>query len=40
LEEARLWLRKAMDLGDENEIRILALDDPDLEPLWTNIGKL
>ena len=40
LEDAREWLRKAMKQGDVNEIRILALDDPDLEPLWTNIGKL
>src|SRR2546425_128141 len=40
LEEAREWLRKAMDLGDEKEIKTRALDDPDLEPLWANIGKL
>ena len=40
LQEAREWLRKAMDLGDENEIKTRALDDPDLEPLWANIGKL
>jgi len=37
LEEAREWLRKAMDLGDEKEIKTRALDDPDLEPLWANI---
>ena len=40
LEEAREWLRKAMDVGDEKEIKTRALDDPDLEPLWANIGKL
>jgi hypothetical protein len=40
LEEARAWLRKAIDLGDEKEIKLRALDDPDLEPLWANIGKL
>lgn len=40
LEEAREWLRKAMDQGDEREITLRALADPDLEPLWANIGKL
>ena len=40
LEEAHAWLRKAMDFGDEKEIKLRALDDPDLEPLWANIGKL
>ena len=40
LKEAREWLRKAMALGDEKEIKLRALDDPDLEPLWANIGKL
>jgi len=29
-----------MDVGDEKEIKTRALDDPDLEPLWANIGKL
>ncbi len=40
LEEAREWLRKAMDVGDEKDIKLRAFDDPDLEPLWANIGKL
>ena len=40
LEEAREWLRKAMELGDEKEIKTRALDDPDLEPLSARIGKL
>jgi len=26
--------------GDEREIKTRALNDPDLEPLWANIGKL
>lgn len=34
-----LRLRKAMDLGNEKEIKTRAPDDPDLEPLWVNIGK-
>jgi hypothetical protein len=40
LAEARAWLRKAIDVGDAKEIKLRALDDPDLEPLWANIGKL
>ncbi len=40
LTEARDWLSKAIELGDEKEIKARALDDPDLEPLWANIGKL
>ena len=40
LEEARAWLRKAMDVGDAKEIKLRGLHDPDLEPLWANIGKL
>ena len=40
LEEAGEWLRKAIDLGDEKEIKTRALDDPDLEPLWANIRRL
>ena len=40
LDEAREWLRKAMDVDDEKEIKTRALDDLDLEPLWANIGKL
>jgi len=27
-------------MGDEREIKTRALNDPDLEPLWANIGKL
>jgi len=27
-------------MGDEREIKTRALNDPDFEPLWANIGKL
>ena len=44
LEEARLWLARAFDMakraGDKKRTRLMALDDPDLEPLWKEIGNL
>ncbi len=40
LQEAKLWLKKAIDLAGKKDIRIMALDDPDLEALWDQIGKL
>lgn len=33
LDEARAWLRKAIEFGGAR-IKLKALDDPDLEPLW------
>lgn len=32
---ARDWFAQALQLGNEKEIKLQALDDPDLEPLWT-----
>jgi tetratricopeptide (TPR) repeat protein len=40
LEEARAWLKRALKLGDKQRIKQMALDDPDLEPLWKEIQKL
>ena len=40
LKEAMLWLVKAIDLAGKKDIRQMALDDPDLEPLWTKIGEI
>jgi tetratricopeptide (TPR) repeat protein len=40
LTEARDWLSKAIELGDKDDTKTRALDDPDLEPLWSSIGKL
>jgi predicted Zn-dependent protease len=39
LDEARTWLRKAIDAGGK-ETKLWALDDPDLEPLWQRVGEL
>jgi tetratricopeptide (TPR) repeat protein len=40
LEEARAWLRRALKLGGKEKVKQMALDDPDLEPLWDEIRKL
>jgi len=37
LEEAMRWLKLAMDLGGKRDLTALALDDPDLKPLWGQI---
>jgi hypothetical protein len=34
------WLSKAFDLSGEEDLRRQALDDPDLEPLWTRIAEI
>jgi hypothetical protein len=31
---------KAIDLQGKKEIRLIALDDPDLEPLWPDISEI
>jgi predicted Zn-dependent protease len=38
--EAREWLAEAFGLGDEREIKSMALKDPDLEPLRTELGEI
>ena len=38
--DAAHWLEKAFALGDSPKVKLMALDDPDLEPLWTNISKI
>jgi Flp pilus assembly protein TadD len=37
LEEARRWLRRFLQLRSKDELRRLALNDPDLRPLWPEI---
>jgi len=37
LEEADTWLKKAMVI-DEQTVKRLAIDDPDLQPLWDSMG--
>ena len=39
LEPAKCWLEKACKLGDPKKIKLTALEDPDLQPLWREIGK-
>lgn len=38
--EAYEWLKIAIDFAGDEEVRLVALKDPDLEPLWANIGKI
>jgi tetratricopeptide (TPR) repeat protein len=40
LEEARAWLKRAIKIGDRHKIKRMALDDPDLRPLWEEIRQL
>lgn len=37
LEQAKTWLEKAYHLGEPEKIKLMALEDPDLEPLWREI---
>lgn len=39
LPEAMSWLGQAIDLAGKKNIRTLALDDEDLEPLWARIKE-
>lgn len=39
LERSKNWLAKAFALGDARKMKLAALDDPDLEPLWKEAGK-
>jgi Flp pilus assembly protein TadD len=39
LNAAKLWLEKACTLGDANKIKLMALEDPDLKPLWPDLRK-
>lgn len=40
LPEARRWLKKAFALGRKKETKQMALEDPDLKPLWLEIAEL
>ena len=40
LKDAMTWLEKAIDLAGKSDLRQMALDDPDLEPLWAVIGSI
>lgn len=38
--EAFDWLTKAIDVARKTDIRLLALDEKDLEPLWLDISEI
>jgi tetratricopeptide (TPR) repeat protein len=40
LETARDWFKRALMTGDKDQIKRMALADPDLEPLWPEIREL
>jgi tetratricopeptide (TPR) repeat protein len=40
LDEARLWLERAVNIGSKEKIKFMALNDADLEPLWQEIKEL
>lgn len=40
LAAARTWLKRALVLGGTEEVKALALSDPDLEPLWEEVRRL
>ena len=40
LKKARDWFKKAIDLANTKEVKLMALNDPDLEPLWKEIGEI
>jgi tetratricopeptide (TPR) repeat protein len=40
LKEAKQWLELAIEMADSKEVKQVALDDPDLEPLRKEIGEL
>ena len=37
LDTARLWLKQATTIGGVKKIKRMAMQDPDLEPLWPEI---
>ena len=40
LAEARRWLKRAFAIGDKKEMKLMALHDADLKPLWEEIPKM
>ena len=39
LEQAKDWLEKAFRIGEPRKMKLMALEDPDLEPLWKDIDQ-
>lgn len=44
LPEARDWLKRALEIAgkarNQKRVRLRALDEPDLEPLWKELGSI
>jgi hypothetical protein len=40
LEQSKHWLEKAFKIGNPRTMKWAALENPDLEPLWKEIGAL
>lgn len=40
LDEARVWFRRAMLIGNKDKIKRMALADLDLQPLWDEIRQM
>jgi len=40
LEQTKHWLQAAFGIGGAQKLKPMALKDPDLEPLWKEIGSL
>jgi tetratricopeptide (TPR) repeat protein len=39
LDAARTWFKRALVIGGKDNIKRMALNDPDLEPLWAEIKQ-
>ncbi len=40
LKAAWQWLEKAFELGDAKKLKLMALEDPDLQPLWDALQRM
>jgi hypothetical protein len=40
LDTARVWFKRAVAVGGKEHVKQMALSDPDLQPLWTEIREL
>ena len=40
MKESKAWLKKTIELADKKEVKLMALNDKDLEPLWKVIGEI
>ena len=39
LKDSRQWLEKAFAIRKTRKLKLMALEDPDLQPLWTNLSQ-